>query len=424
MEFFTKYSKLAGLFGLALILSISACTRTAIVPDDTPPGQQPGDVVSPPPTSPGGSAPPPGTVHVVQPGEGLYSIGRLYGLDYKDIAAWNNISPPYVIHPGQELKLYPGGGSYSPPPRAPTSPAPMPSPGGGGGTEYYTVQPGDTLYSIGRRYGVDYRNVAAWNGLQPPYNLSVGQTLLIQPGGGGGGPGPEPFNPPVSDEPVVEYVDFTQGPDPVPVDPPTAYNPPASFAPPSSGGATYYTVQRGDTLYSIARRYGQHFRDLAQWNDISPPYNLSVGQSLLVSKADMSAPPAASPPSGGGGPQYYTVSRGDTLYSISRRFGQSVQELAALNGLHPPYTLSIGQSLKVGSGGSMGSSRFRPAAFSAQQIRQPSGPRRFYHTVQAGESIDSIAMRYRQPAHQIALWNGISPPYIIYPGQRLQIIMP
>lgn len=45
----------------------------------------------------------------------------------------------------------------------------------------YTVKPGDTLYSISWRYGYDYRQVAAWNSIRPPYTIRVGETLRIIP---------------------------------------------------------------------------------------------------------------------------------------------------------------------------------------------------------------------------------------------------
>lgn len=44
----------------------------------------------------------------------------------------------------------------------------------------------------------------------------------------------------------------------------------------------------------------------------------------------------------------YTVKRGDTLYRISRTTGTSVKELARLNGISPPYTIEVGQKLKLG----------------------------------------------------------------------------
>lgn len=47
--------------------------------------------------------------HIVEPGETLYSIGWLYGHDYRDLAHWNGIPAPYVVHSGQRLIVAPGG---------------------------------------------------------------------------------------------------------------------------------------------------------------------------------------------------------------------------------------------------------------------------------------------------------------------------
>ena len=52
----------------------------------------------------------------------------------------------------------------------------------------------------------------------------------------------------------------------------------------------------------------------------------------------------------------YTVKRGDTLYRISRTTGTSVKELARLNGISPPYTIEVGQKLKLG--GAKSSSKY------------------------------------------------------------------
>lgn len=51
--------------------------------------------------------------HVVEPGETLYSIGWIYGYDYRQIASWNNIRPPYKLKSGQRLKVVPPTGSQT-----------------------------------------------------------------------------------------------------------------------------------------------------------------------------------------------------------------------------------------------------------------------------------------------------------------------
>ena len=68
-----------------------------------------------------------GASHVVRRGETVYRIATNNGITALDLALWNNIPPPYVIHPGQRLRLYPGGSSSS---RSVASRRPSPSSAG------------------------------------------------------------------------------------------------------------------------------------------------------------------------------------------------------------------------------------------------------------------------------------------------------
>ena len=80
------------------------------------------------------SAPKPGQVAVVKRGDTLYGIAFRNRIDVRDLAAWNGIGPPYTIHPGQQLRLYPRGSSVaastprtpSTRPATPTQPRPVP----------------------------------------------------------------------------------------------------------------------------------------------------------------------------------------------------------------------------------------------------------------------------------------------------------
>lgn len=112
--------------------------------------------------------------------------------------------------------------------------------------------------------------------------------------------------------------------------------PPAPTAVPPASTAIYHTVQAGENLYRIAKRYGTTVEAIMAANGITDARSLKVGQVLLI-------------PVGGGttGMGTYVVQPGDTLYSIAKRFGTTVETLAALNGLAPPYTIKVGQSLVI-----------------------------------------------------------------------------
>ena len=99
------------------------------------------------------------------------------------------------------------------------------------------------------------------------------------------------------------------------------------------------TVKKGDTLYSISRRYDVPLKDLIEVNGLRPPYSLKVGQTLRMPTA-----------------QYHIVKKGDTLYSISRQYNVDVTSLSRKNNLKAPYTLYVGQKLAL-SGTISGNSR-------------------------------------------------------------------
>ncbi|MCP4695261.1 MAG: LysM peptidoglycan-binding domain-containing protein [Gammaproteobacteria bacterium] len=363
---------------------LGACNKL-YVPDEP---AEAGDVTAAPVQPPPTSQPPSVQVHTVQQGEGLYSIAGLYGLNFRELAAWNNILPPvYAIHPGQQLVLAP-----------PASGIPAGGiPAGGSGTpQYHTVQRGETLFGIAGQYGRKYNELAAWNGIPHPYVLEVGQRLLVRPSSEAAAPSPQPGG---------SAIDFD------------TYEAGLDLSPQAGSSYSSYTVQRGESLYGIAKRYGLNYRDVAEWNLIPPPYNVDIGQVIrltpLTAGESVAVAPAPAAPSGG----YHTVQRGETLYRLSKRYGMTVPELAALNGLRKPYTLSVGQTLRIGS-------QVSAASFSTRSVVRgyPSAPFRRYHTVRAGETLAGIATRYRQTMSELALWNGLAPPYRLYVGQTLQII--
>jgi LysM repeat protein len=109
-------------------------------------------------------------VYTVKPGETLFSIGRLYGVNPYSIAAANNIPYPYVIYPGQQLIIPTGS--------MPPGPTPVP-PKPGQCRAYHTVRPGENLYRISLAYGVPMSAIAAANGIVNYNLIYAGQTLCI-----------------------------------------------------------------------------------------------------------------------------------------------------------------------------------------------------------------------------------------------------
>ncbi|MDY7076502.1 MAG: PA14 domain-containing protein [Chloroflexota bacterium] len=107
---------------------------------------------------------------------------------------------------------------------------------------------------------------------------------------------------------------------------------PASASP--SAGSIIHIVQRGDTLYSIARRYGMDVWTLARANGIVNPNRIYVGQRIVV---------PSSQPAG----TVHVVQRGETLLQIALRYGVDAWTIARANGIANLNHIYVGQRLVI-----------------------------------------------------------------------------
>ncbi len=112
---------------------------------------------------------PPHLIHLVQPGETLFSIAQRYGTTVEAIVAANDIDNPRLIHPGQRLVI----------PLPSPTPTATPTPEG---ARIHVVKSGETLFSIAQRYGVTLAALSQANGIMDPTILRVGQQLVIPAG--------------------------------------------------------------------------------------------------------------------------------------------------------------------------------------------------------------------------------------------------
>lgn len=169
---------------------------------------------------------------------------------------------------------------------------------------------------------------------------------------------------------------------------------------PVATAPTHYVVQPGDTLANVADQFGVSARSLADWNSITDPNLVAVGQTLRLTPGQVAPPPApvANPlPSGAKG---YTVQDGDTLSSIADKLGVTNDQLIAANALSDPDHLVTGQILTI------------PA------MARPS-PRTY--VVQAGDSLKAIAASFGVSVAGLASLNQIGDPDLVQPGARLVI---
>jgi nucleoid-associated protein YgaU len=123
----------------------------------------------------------------------------------------------------------------------------------------------------------------------------------------------------------------------------------------AGSGQFLYVVRRGDTLKSVARRFGTSVWILADLNELDDFSLIRVGQRLLIPRPGASLPASTSPPEPGleplieseAGPFIYIVQTGDTLSAIARRFGVTVAVIVETNHIRDPNLIRPGQRLLI-----------------------------------------------------------------------------
>jgi len=250
-----------------------------------------------------------------------------------------------------------------------TAPTPVPTETPEPKTIPYTVQPNDTVSTVAEKFGITSQQLRELN-LLATDGLQVGQVLRVPntPGVTAEGlptPTPEPFT---------------------------------------------YTVQQGDTLYSIALQFDVSPNEIVAANTLSDPNNVFVGQELLIpgyqpagaSNTNTGAGSAASSP---GASAIHVVQAGEVLSVIAEKYGVSLDELIAVNRIANPNLVSPGTELVI-------------PGLTAAELEAAN---QIIHVVQAGENLGSIATQYGVTADAIIEANRITNPNVIRVGDRLII---
>ncbi|MCP5082789.1 MAG: LysM peptidoglycan-binding domain-containing protein [Alphaproteobacteria bacterium] len=223
----------------------------------------------------------------------------------------------------------------------------------------------------------------------------------------------------------------------------------SSTVPPRTAGHPRQVfVRPGDTAYSIARNNAITVAQLGAANNIGAPYALAIGQRLTIptARADHTRTGSIAP-ARPAAPRYQTstllvtVAPGDTLFSISKRYGTTVAEVARLNRIPPPYALRLGQRLTV-PGRAVPAQTIprqaiprqavqpvRTAAAPARQARPATGKSRngdyiyYFHKVKPGETLPGIAQQYRIGVATLATFNQLQQSARLRTGQVIRVPM-
>ena len=177
-------------------------------------------------------------------------------------------------------------------------------------------------------------------------------------------------------------------------------------AQPAFAQGQVHIVQRGETLYSIAARYGTTSQAVANANGLRNPNTIYAGQRLVIPGGGASSGSATTSTTGG----TYTVRPGDTLWSIATQHGTTIAAIRQANGLGSNIIYAGQRLVLPGGSGSAGNTAGSVASGSGQ-----------VYTVRPGDTLASIAYRHGTTVYAIASANGLANPNYISPGQQLRI---
>ncbi|MFN8454559.1 MAG: putative glycoside hydrolase [Anaerolineae bacterium] len=292
----------------------------------------------------------------------------------------------------------------------------------------YTLKPGETLFSVARKFNIHYDRLAKANGIEKPNELKPGHTVMIPPAGWDPASGPlahlqTPTEPvPVVKPPEIEKPAPVLPPEPAPpVIPPTVVEP---AAPPMVEAAPPAPVE-------VVEPTPPPVEEIAP-PPVQPEVPKTLPQTRPTAPVVPPAPeaPVIEPPR----PTYeqgqllpaeelvfrYEVQQGDTLNSISRRYGVTVEQLAAANALSEER-LFAGQKLVI-----PGYQPDKPLPALPVEPEAPPPPplpsdQFFIYTMTRGDTLNSIAKRYDVSVEQLMAANRIDDPAHIRVGQQLRI---
>jgi membrane-bound lytic murein transglycosylase D len=218
-----------------------------------------------------------------------------------------------------------------------------------GSVAHHVVKAGDNLWSISQQYGVQLRRLQRFNKLERTSVLKEGSIIYLT--------NKRTTQTAIQVEDPVEVesgdtFNWTVQPEATPTTdiPPTVIEQlpkvesiqpqPQDSIKSETISPTLHTVAAGETLYSIAKRYGVGVMELVEWNNLSLAQGIKPGQVLTL-KAAQNSPVAPATEE-----VMHTVKSSDTLYSVAREYGVTIKELMDWNN-KKDFSLTVGEKLRI-----------------------------------------------------------------------------
>lgn len=269
----------------------------------------------------------------------------------------------------------------------------------------YTVQSGDSVWGISNKFGITMDQLIQWNNIQNNF-IYPGQKLTIKGSQENGSSTNNSGNNTNS----------------------------SGNAGTSNGGQTTgakYTVQSGDSVWKISNDHGITMAQLIEWNNIKNNF-VYPGQQLIVSNGGSSNTGANTGNTSGSNSSNssssntasgtkYTVKAGDSVWSVSNKYGITMAQLIQWNNIQNNF-IYPGQQLTVSNSGSTNSASSNTGSSAntnnSSSANTGSSSSQGTYTVKADESVWSVANKNGITMNQLIEWNNIKNNFI-YPGQQL-----
>ncbi len=234
-------------------------------------------------------------------------------------------------------------------------------------TTHHTVEAGDSLYQIARKYNVSVKQLKEWNNLTSDF-LQVGDKIVLK-------------------ETKEQEKDNEK--------------------PEETAKTETYTVKAGDSLWAIANKFGISVKNLRDWNNLTSDF-LQVGDNIVL-KETKEQEKDDEKPEQTVKTETYIVKAGDSLWAIANKFGVTVKQLKEWNGLTSNF-LQVGDKIVLKETKGQEKDDEKPE----ETVKTET------YIVKAGDSPWAIANKFGVTVKQLKEWNGLTSNFLQI-GQQLAI---